>query len=141
MRKSNSGLVNGAETNPQGSLEQEDARILSINAKESLVKFCNSKRDELLAKMKTPKGKSIINELYRPGASVGNGGTADKLIDETINGVKPGDKGHYQKAKDRVREIEKVLKNGVAKGDESILLEEKDRLIKAIEYWEKKYGK
>ena len=48
---------------------------------------------------KTEKGKSIINQLYRPVATIGDGGTADAMIDEAINGPRPDGKQHYKKSK------------------------------------------
>lgn len=36
-------------------------------------------REKLLEKAQNSKLKEIINQLYRPNASVGDGGTADKL--------------------------------------------------------------
>ena len=100
-----------------------------------------SQRERLMSKMKTEKGKRIINELYRATASIGDGGTADALIHEADTGVKPGDIGHYQKATDRVKEINNSIARGLVKGDEEELIKERDKLIEAIKYWEKKHGK
>ena len=63
------------------------------------------------------------------------------LRDEAVNGVQPGKKSHYQKASDRVREINKVLSNNQAPGDEEVLRNEKEKLEKAIKLWENKNGK
>ena len=37
------------------------------------------KGEEMLRKMKTPEGKNLVKELYRPGAIIGDGGTTDAL--------------------------------------------------------------
>ena len=141
MRNGDSGQGKGTSGSPQTSLEQEEARLDELAAEKRLSEEANSQRGKLLSKMKTEKGKSIINELYRPGASIGDGGTADALIHEADSGLGPNDKSHYKKALDRVREINKAIAKGLVKGDEDILESERDKLIKAIKYWEKKHGK
>ncbi len=52
-----------------------------------------------------------------------------------------GDKGHYKKACDRVREIKNAFRDGTVKGDEDLLKKEMDKLEKAIKLWEKLHGK
>ncbi len=52
--------------------------------------------------------KTFINELYRPDAHVGDGGTADKLRQEFSSGEPLQ---HLQKAQDRIRELNKRLNN------------------------------
>ncbi len=137
MRHSNLKLAHGTNGNRQQSIEQNETEVIS---KDLELKLVNNNRESLLNSVKTQKAKNIISELYRPGAFVGDGGTADKLIDEAINGVKPGERSHYQKAKDRVREISKTLLKNLAPGDETILIKEKEKLEKAILIWEEKYG-
>lgn len=137
MRHSNLKLAHGTNGNRQQSIEQNETQLIS---KDLELKLINNNRESLLKSVKTQKAKNIISELYRPGAFVGNGGTADKLIDEAINGIQPGEKSHYQKAKDRVREISKTLSKKLAPGDEAILAKEKEKLEKAILIWEEKHG-
>ena len=137
MRHSNLNFGYGTNGNSQQSLEQEETQRKS---KELETKLVGNVRDKMIASAKTEKGKKIISELYRPGANVGDGGTADKLIDEAINGVRTGEKSHYQKACDRVREINKTLAKNLAPGDEEILTKEKEKLERAIKFWEKKHG-
>lgn len=137
MRHSNLKLAHGTNGNRQQSIEQNETEVIS---KDLELKLVNNNRESLLNSVKTQKAKNIISELYRPGAFVGDGGTADKLIDEAINGVKLGERSHYQKAKDRAREISKTLLKNLAPGDETILIKEKEKLEKAILIWEEKYG-
>ena len=70
-----------------------------------------------MPKTKTEKGKSIVDELYRPGASVGDGGTAPALIHEAGSGLGPNGKSHCKKALDRAREINKAIAKGPVRGD------------------------
>lgn len=137
MRHSNLKLAHGTNGNRQQSIEQNETQVIS---KDLELKLVNDNRESLLKSVKTQKAKNIISELYRPGAFIGDGGTADKLIDEAINGVQPGERSHYQKAKDRVREISKTLLKNLAPGDEAILAKEKEKLEKAIFIWEEKHG-
>ena len=138
MRHSNLKLAKGTNGNPQQELEQFETEAKSRELeKEMLDKY----REKLLNSVKTKKAKNIILELYRPGATIGDGGTADALIDEAINGINPDNKGHYQKATDRVKEIEKSINKNLVQGDEDVLLKEKEKLEKAIELWEQKNGK
>lgn len=141
MRHSNSGQGHGTHGEPQESLGQEEAELMAEEAEEQAKLEAESTREKLLAKAKTEKGKSIINQLYRPVATIGDGGTADALIDEAINGPRPDGKQHYKKAKDRAAEIRKALKNGSAKGDEGLLENELGKLENAIALWEKLHGK
>lgn len=48
-------------------------------------------------------------------------------------------KSHYQKAKDRVREINKVIAKNLVPGDEVVLINERRKLEKAIQLWEEKH--
>ncbi|MBC1345244.1 hypothetical protein HB799_14460, partial [Listeria welshimeri] len=43
-------------------------------------------RDELLNKVENEKLKNVINEIYRKGASVGDGGLADAVRHELATG-------------------------------------------------------
>ncbi|MBC2345646.1 hypothetical protein HBP72_04755 [Listeria welshimeri] len=45
-----------------------------------------SVRDELLNKVENEKLKNVINEIYRKGASVGDGGLADAVRHELATG-------------------------------------------------------
>ncbi len=58
-------------------------------------------RDKLLSTIEDPKLRSLANELYREGATVGDGGTADKLIKE----FSEGSSKHLQKASERLKNL------------------------------------
>ena len=122
MRHSNLKLAYGTNGNRQQSIEQNDTQVIS---KDLELKLVNNNRESLLKSVKIQKTINIISELYRAGAFIDDGGTANKLIDEAINGVQPGERSHYQKAKDRVRKISKTLLKNLAPGDEAILAKKK----------------
>ena len=101
-----------------------------------------SRRDSLLKKAKNTKLKNAIDQLYRPGSFIGDGGTASVLKFEKRTGehVSRNPQGHYIKAV----EMAKYLKNKVLKEEN---LSKKDRklanklikqLHKAILEWEGK---
>jgi hypothetical protein len=61
-----------------------------------------TKRDELLSKATNSKLRNAIDELYRPGASIGDGGTADMI--RIV-----GDEGHITKGMSYLKYLERVL--------------------------------
>lgn len=69
-----------------------------------------SVRDQLLNKVENPKLKNAINEIYRPGADVGDGGLTDAVRHELSTGELVGDKSHIQKATERVTNLENIIK-------------------------------
>ena len=70
-----------------------------------------SKRDQLLNSVQNDKLKNAINEIYRPGATVGDGGLADAVRHELSTGELVGGKSHIQKATERVTNLENIIKN------------------------------
>ena len=65
-------------------------------------------REKLLSMVQDTKLAAYINEVYRPGASVGDGGTADKLIMEFYE----GSSRHLPKAKERLVGINRIIDSG-----------------------------
>ena len=49
------------------------------------------KGQELLSRATTPETKDLVKQLYRPGATVGDGGTADALRREKATGQNTGE--------------------------------------------------
>jgi hypothetical protein len=70
-----------------------------------------TKRDELLGTVSNKKLKNTINEIYRPGATTGDGGLADAISVETKYGQLVGGKSHIQKGWERVRNLENIMRN------------------------------
>lgn len=96
-------------------------------------------RNYYLNKMKNPKAKNVIDQLYRPGAKCGDGGTADALKQESRTGQKVEGKRHYQKAKERLKNITNVLnKENLTKMERDILELMYKKLMEAIEEWEQR---
>ncbi|MGG7074619.1 hypothetical protein U5B43_10325 [Campylobacter sp. 9BO] len=61
--------------------------------------------------VKDVKLQKIINTMYREGAKIGSGSTADAVRYELKTGQKVGNKLHIQKAIDNINALNKWLKN------------------------------
>lgn len=71
-----------------------------------------SRRDSLLRKAKDSKVINAVNQLYRPGSFIGDGGTASVIKFEKTTGIGLGSKGntHMQKGLEMLKYIEtKIL--------------------------------
>ena len=80
--------------------------------------------------------KNQIVELYRPGSTIGDGGTADALRYEISTGNKVGGKGHYIKAKERVQSLKRLINSGtLSANDVKIAKELIDDLEDAMKGW------
>ena len=66
-------------------------------------------RDQLLNSVSNDKLKNCINEMYRPGASIGDGGLADAIRYELTTGQLVGGKSHITKGLERVRNLENII--------------------------------
>jgi len=53
--------------------------------------------------------KNYVNALYRPGAKIGNGSTADAIRSELATKLKVGGRIHTQKGEDSIRALERWL--------------------------------
>ena len=69
---------------------------------------------DLLSQAQEDVTKKIIKELYRPGAEIGDGGTADALRYEKQTGKSVGGKSHIKKAEERAKQIKKILSKKVS---------------------------
>ncbi len=56
-----------------------------------------------------PKLQNIVNQLYRPGAKIGNGSTADAIRYEKATGCLVAGRSHIQKGWDYVRALQRWL--------------------------------
>ena len=96
----------------------------------------DNKGDALLNKASDAKLKNAIKQLYRRGAFIGDGGTADAIKFEKATGLGIGRNGntHIQKGKEMIKYIEnKVLKNAsLSKRDKELAKQLAEALKKAI---------
>ena len=91
------------------------------------------KREELLSRVENEKLKNAINEIYRPGASVGDGGLADAVRHELSTGELVGGKSHITKAMERVTNLENIIdKQNLSDSDLAIANELLNDLIDAL---------
>ena len=82
-----------------GSASYETSSLL-----DGLSELTGSNSEKLQATVQNSQLRSIANELYRNGATVGEGGTADILIKEFYEGSSK----HLIKAKGRLNELNKL---------------------------------
>ncbi len=71
----------------------------------SRAELFGTNREKLLSTVQNYKLAVFVNEVYRPGASVGDGGTADMLILEFYL----SDSKHLTKAQERLIVINKII--------------------------------
>lgn len=84
-------------------------------------------RDKLLSTVQNSDLSKIVNELYRPGATVGDGGTASILVQEFNNGTSK----HLIKATERVKQLKSLSTSGkLGLNDLDVV----DALINDLEY-------
>jgi len=67
------------------------------------------KREKLLNAVDNQKLKNAINEIYRPGAKIGDGGLADAIRHELSSGNMVGGKSHIIKGFERIRNLENII--------------------------------
>lgn len=84
-------------------------------------------RDKLLSTVQNSDLSKIVNELYRPGATVGDGGTASILVQEFNSGTSK----HLIKATERVKQLKSLSTSGkLGLNDLDVV----DALISDLEY-------
>jgi RHS repeat-associated protein len=68
-----------------------------------------SRREQLLGQVTNKKLRNSIHEMFRPTATVGDGSLAAAVRLEVRKGILTGGKSHIIKAKERIRNLEKIL--------------------------------
>lgn len=98
-----------------------------------------SRRNSLLKRTKNDKLKNAINEMYRRGSIIGDGGTASVLKFEKRTGTLLSPKGHYQKATEMKRHLDKIIsRESLNKKDRKTARTLSKQLRRAILEWEGK---
>ena len=93
-----------------------------------------SKREQLLKLVTNPKLRNTVNDLYRPGAVIGDGGTADSIRHYLKTGELVGGSTHIQKGEERVRNLKNILETqDLNTTDRKIAYELMQDLIAALE--------
>lgn len=121
----------------------EIARKLEDN---SVVQRCEiheggleSVREQLLNSVSNEKLKKCINEMYRPGATTGDGGLADAIRHEVRTGTLVGGKSHIRKGQERVKNLEHIInKKEMNEHDSQVAAKLLDDLVSALKEAEAK---
>jgi len=66
-------------------------------------------REQLLNTTQNQKLRNAINEIYRPGATMGDGGLADAVRHELKTGEFVGGVSHIQKANERISNLTNII--------------------------------
>lgn len=153
MNHGNSGLAHGTSSSPQLTFEN-GAMASKVMENESKLgqqepDFYGNEKDKmllpskykkwigvnqrhnLLKKAKHPKLRNAVDQLYRPGASIGDGGTASVIKFEKRTGLGLGKNGgtHEKKGREMVKYIEnKILTQNLSKSDRKLA----NRLLKKL---------
>jgi len=89
-------------------------------------------RERLLAEASTDQAKRVVSELYREGAEVGDGGTADAIREQIRTGKLVGGRDHVEKGRQRLRQIERILARNPSHPDRALLERLRDDLKDAL---------
>lgn len=128
-RVSNSHLGSGTSGSSQISLSQHSYSS-KVDSHKHNPKPVNATGEALKSRVSDTKLKSVINELYRPGATIGDGGTAAALLHEKQSGKLVGGKSHEKKAKERLSQLKKMKEKNDYTGEDKKVV---NKLIKDLE--------
>ncbi|MEL7607690.1 MAG: RHS repeat-associated core domain-containing protein [Sedimentibacter saalensis] len=78
------------------------------NLLNNMPELTGSNRDKLLSTTQNSELRKIVDQLYRPGATIGDGGTASKLVQEFYEGSST----HLIKAQERLNQLNNLAKSG-----------------------------
>lgn len=125
------------------SIPKESDYYVGLNGQALPEKFKHwigvSRREQLLKRTKNDKLKKAISEMYRKGSFIGDGGTASVLKFEKRTGTLVSPKGHYQKAIEMKRRLERIIsKESLNKKDRKTAKKLLKQLRRAILEWEGK---
>ena len=132
MNLENSGLAYGTNGSPQLKLDNGDMAVKAKENEKAIVKSETdfyvsesgkvlpaeykrwlgvSKRPKLMKKAKNTMLRNAISQLYRPGAIIGDGGTASVIKFEKRTGLGLGKNGgtHEKKGREMISYIEKKI--------------------------------
>lgn len=94
-----------------------------------------NRRNRLMKKAKDAELKNAVNQLYRPGAMIGDGGTASVLKFEKATGlgVAKNGRSHTIKAENTIKYLKRILeKQTLSKSDRKLANKLLKDLIKAL---------
>ena len=155
------GESSGVTNNGQGSFTQDEARQIAVEnesaLKQALISDIQtdyyvgengkalsarykrwigvSQRQKLLNRARNSMLKNAVDQLYRPGSFIGDGGTASIIKLEKRTGLKLGRNGgnHQQKAIGMIRYIERrILTQTLSASDRKLALKLVKKLKQAL---------
>ena len=83
-----------------------------------------SRRNDLLNSVTDSDLKNAVNQLYRPGSIIGDGGTADSIRGENQTGLLLSNVGHTQKGAEMMTYLQRIINsNNLSSNDLKIAQE------------------
>lgn len=126
--------TSGSESHRVGKFKL-NLQLFALNTPD---KNMSPKGQELYNSAENQSLKNQIAELYRPGAMIGDGGTADALREEIKTGKLVAGKSHFIKASERVKALTKLINSGtLSASDTQIAQQLIDDLVDALKGWNK----
>jgi len=74
------------------------------------LKPASTAREALLRTAQNPQLRNAINQLYRPTAHIGDGGTAAKLVNEFSLGATKHTAQHFDKATNKIKYLQRIYR-------------------------------
>ena len=82
----------------------------------------SGERERLLDRAKNAKLRNAINQMYRPGATGGDGGLADAIRHESETGELVGGRSHTRKGQERLTNLKNILaKQHLSASDKALI--------------------
>jgi hypothetical protein len=69
----------------------------------------SNKRERLLQTVSNSKLKNAVDQMYRPNATIGDGGLAAAIHHEKTTGELVGGRSHIQKGMERLKNLKNIL--------------------------------
>ena len=131
---SSKGLFPGVSKNAglSNNSISENKNLVEETRADDVVSGNGTTREQLINEASTKQVRSIIKELYRYGATTGDGGTADAIREQKRSKKLVGGRDHIQKGRERLRQIEKLLKQNPNHPDRQLLEKLKADLRNAL---------
>jgi hypothetical protein len=105
-------------------VEEEAASVLATNQIPQVIRIVQFTpgyvREQLLSVAQSPQVRTLVSELYRTNAAVGDGGTADFVREQLVQGVV---EGHFEKAVGYLNSMNNLLQSGSLSQSDQLLVQ------------------
>jgi len=131
--KGKNNLFSNVGNEISGTKKSNNTSVINSEQENELVfRTLRLQQERLLSIAITSECKRTKESLYRKGASVGDGGTADAIRYEMITGEKVSGKSHIEKGWNSIHRIDNILKKQANHPDKELLTKLKEDLLNAL---------